>query len=111
MAMKIVQLEGKELSDLIERSVRKVLKEEGEGKSTNEDNSSELLTVDQAAEFLHLKKATIYGKVSKGELPVMKRSKRLYFLKDDLIKYLKDGRVGSIKDAEGDVMDYILKKK
>lgn len=52
----------------------------------------EFLTVEGAAEFLGIKVATVYGLNSRGELPVMKRSKRCYFSKLDLIDYLKAGR-------------------
>ena len=38
-----------------------------------------LLTIREAAEFLSLSVPTMYFKVSKGEIPCMKRSKRLYF--------------------------------
>ncbi|MDB9963714.1 helix-turn-helix domain-containing protein [Vicingaceae bacterium] len=57
------------------------------------EHSDELLGVKETAEFLSLSVQTIYGKVSKGELPVMKRSKKLYFSKDDLMNYLKRGRI------------------
>ena len=52
----------------------------------------QLLGVEETADFLGLSTQTIYGKVSKGELPVMKRSKKLYFSKFDLLDYLKRGR-------------------
>jgi len=51
-----------------------------------------LLNVHKAAEFLNLKVGTMYSKARKGELPVMKRSKRLYFSRTELLNYLKDGR-------------------
>ena len=51
------------------------------------------LTVNEAARFLSLSKFTIYSKVSKGEIPFMKRSKRLYFSKIALIEYIKVGKV------------------
>ncbi|NLI41356.1 MAG: helix-turn-helix domain-containing protein [Caldisericales bacterium] len=50
-----------------------------------------LLTIQEAAEFLRLTVPTMYGKVSKGELPVMKRGKRLYFSRTELLEYLKNG--------------------
>jgi len=56
------------------------------------EQPEQLLTIREAAEFLSLKVATMYSKVSKGELPVMKRSKRLYFSRTELLEYLKDGR-------------------
>lgn len=52
----------------------------------------ELLTVKDAATFLCLSVPTVYSLISKGELPVMKRSKRCYFSKLELVQYLKAGR-------------------
>src|SRR5690554_3466352 len=51
----------------------------------------ELMTIKQAGEFLHLTVQTLYNKVSKNEIPFMKRGKRLYFSKDKLIEYLQQG--------------------
>ena len=51
-----------------------------------------LLTVQEAARFLSLSVPTVYGLTSKGELPVMKRGKRCYFTKQELMQYLKEGR-------------------
>ena len=55
-------------------------------------NTDELLTVQDAAKFLSLSVPTIYGLIHKGELPVMKRSKRCYFSRHELLDYLKQGR-------------------
>lgn len=52
----------------------------------------QLMTVDQAAEFLTLAKPTIYAMLSRGELPNLKRGKRVYFQKSDLLNYLQAGR-------------------
>jgi len=52
----------------------------------------QFLSIQQAAEFLSLSVPTLYSKVSKGELPVMKRSKRLYFSRTELMEYIKEGR-------------------
>ena len=59
---------------------------------TGSETSDQLLTVEEAAEFLRLSTPTIYSKVSRGELPFMKRSKRLYFSKTELMEYVKEGR-------------------
>ena len=50
-----------------------------------------IMTIQEAAEFLHLKVPTLYSKCSKGELPVKKRFKRLYFSKLELMSYLNEG--------------------
>lgn len=67
----------------------------------------QLLTVEQAADYLNLSVPTIYGKVSKGELPVMKRGKRLYFSKTELLDYLKAGRKKSNAEIEAEAEAYL----
>lgn len=65
--------------------------------------AEQLLTVQSAAKFLSLSVPTIYGLISKGELPVMKRAKRCYFTKEDLISYLREGK----KQHAGDGSQYL----
>ncbi len=81
-----------ELQNLIEVSLKKVLSAERSNHSTPEQPQEEFLTIEQAAEFLKLTVPTLYSKTSKGELPAMKRGKRLYFSRLELVQYLKDGR-------------------
>jgi hypothetical protein len=73
-------------------------------------SSEQLLTVHGAGHFLHLSVPTIYSKVSKGELPVMKRNHRLYFSQIELLKYLKEGRKKSNAEIEAEVHNYLTKK-
>lgn len=71
----------------------------------------QLLTVQEAAQFLNLTVPTIYSKVSKGELPVMKRSKRLYFSSIELMAYLKLGRQKTNAEIEQEAEAYLSNKK
>jgi len=57
-----------------------------------DNDSGSLLTVDQAASLLHLSVATIYGLIHKREISSLKRGRRVYFKKEDLLQYLEDGR-------------------
>lgn len=75
------------------------------------DQPEQLLTIQEAAEFLSLTVPTMYSKVSKGELPVMKRSKRLYFSRTELLEYLKDGRKKSNAEIEAEAKAYLLNNK
>lgn len=79
-------------------------------KSNSSKPSDELLTVDECAQFLNLSKQTIYGLISKGKVPVMKRSKRCYFLKADLIEYLKAGKKKMSADIDLEVNNYLSQK-
>ncbi|MFV0290352.1 MAG: helix-turn-helix domain-containing protein [Mangrovibacterium sp.] len=75
------------------------------------EQPEQLLTVQEAAEFLSLKVPTMYSKSSNGELPVMKRGKRLYFSRTELLEYLKDGRKKSNAEIEQEAKAYLLSNK
>ncbi len=74
-------------------------------------SQSTLLTVREAAEFLSLAVPTVYSMVSKGEIPHMKRSKRLYFDRDELMSYLKEGRQATNEEIEDSALDCLTKKR
>ena len=78
---------------------------------TNNEQIEKLLTVDEAAEFLSLTVPTIYSKVSKRELPFMKRGKRLYFSSSELMEYLKQGRKKSNAEIEREAEAYLSNNK
>ncbi|MBB5638919.1 excisionase family DNA binding protein [Pedobacter cryoconitis] len=64
-----------------------------ENKSQNPQRPREdLLTIGQAAEFLNLSVPTLYTKVSRKEIPVNKRGKRLYFSMVELSDWVRSGR-------------------
>ena len=73
--------------------------------------TEELLTVQQTAKFLSLSVATVYGLISKGELPVMKRSKRCYFSRQELMNYLRQGRKKTVTETVDEADAYCLTKK
>ena len=75
------------------------------------ETPEQLFTIQQAANFLSLAVPTIYSMVSRGELPVMKRSKRLYFSRLELINYLKQGRKNTIAEAVSEAGQYLINKK
>ena len=77
----------------------------------SQQETEELLTVEDTAKFLSLSVPTIYGLIHKGELPVMKRSKRCYFLKTDLISYLKAGRQKTAAELSVEADAYLNSKK
>jgi len=75
------------------------------------DQPEKLLTIHEAAEFLSLTVPTMYSKVSKGELPVMKRANRLYFSRTELLEYLKQGRKKTNAEIESGADTYLINKK
>ena len=88
---KLIVTSSIELSALIEDSLKKVLSD----KIVQKDEGSglpELLSISQAAEYLNLAKQTLYGFTSKGEIPYLKRGKKLYFKKSELANWLSEGK-------------------
>jgi len=69
-----------------------------------------LLTIQEAADFLNLTVPTIYSKVSKNEIPFMKRSKRLYFSSIQLMEYVKQGRKPTNAEIEVEAEKYLKKR-
>jgi len=98
------------ISSISERVTANILKAVRNEQPTT-DQPEQLLTIQEAAEFLSLTVPTMYSKVSKGELPVMKRSKRLYFSRTELLEYLKDGRKKSKAEIEAEAKAYLLNNK
>lgn len=70
-----------------------------------------LLNIDEACQVLHLEKPTVYSKVSRGELPHMKKGKRLYFSKAALLEYIHSGRVKTNEELQECALDYLSIKR
>ena len=87
-----------------------------QSKSQNKGNTAQtaekdLLTVSQTADFLSLAVPTIYSMVSRGNLPFMKRSKRIYFSRTELMDYLKAGRKQTTAEMVENADQYMIKRK
>lgn len=69
------------------------------------------IPIQDAAQFLGLTVPTIYSKVSKGEVPVTKRGKRLYFFRSELLAYLREGRKKSNAEIEAEAESFLCNNK
>ncbi|MHA6697692.1 helix-turn-helix domain-containing protein [Chryseobacterium sp. A321] len=78
--------------------------------STNEVIERPIM-MQEASELLGLAVPTIYSKVSRGELPAMRRGNRLYFSPSELIAYLKTGRKKTSEDIFQEVDSFLLTQK
>lgn len=87
------------------------LKHQPKAVQASTQNSETPISISEAAGFLNLSVPTLYSKVSRGELPVMKRGKRLYFSRAELLAYLKAGRKKSNAEIEAEADQYLLKSK
>ena len=73
--------------------------------------AEELLTIQAAADFLKLTVPTLYGLVSRSQLPVSKRGKRLYFSKSELTAWIKEGRKKTLMEIQAEADTYLQIKK
>jgi hypothetical protein len=106
--MMILNFDSTEFAKIVKESLREVMKErELEG---SEVPTEQLLTAKDAAKLLDLTVHTIHNKANKGELPYMRRSKRIYFLRDELIEHLKAGRKRSNDEIEREAESYLNKR-
>jgi excisionase family DNA binding protein len=106
-----ISLPIEDLQTVIVDCVNSCLKNNKQVNAEPTKQPEQLLTIQEAAEFLKLTVPTIYSKVSKGELPVMKRSKRLYFSNTELMEYLKGGRKKSNAEIEQEAEAYMSNKE
>ncbi len=108
-AVTITQITPPELEILIENSIRKIL---GSQKHEHHLDSDHLLTIQEASAFLNLTVPTLYGYVHRAEIPVMKKSKRLYFSKQQLMDWVKEGQKKTISEIHEQASDFVnIRKK
>lgn len=67
------------------------------------------LTIEETSALIHLSKFTIYGLVHKNKIPFHKRGRRLYFLKSEIIEWLKMGKLEDKHTLQNKVDEYLLK--
>jgi excisionase family DNA binding protein len=63
----------------------------------------ELLTISDAAKLLKLSVATIYSKVCRNEIPANKQGKRLYFYREELLTWIKSGRIKTAAEIQREI--------
>lgn len=84
-----ISMSHDELAELIKKSVSEAFINKG---ITSQKNDSKLLNVKEAADFMDLATQTLYGYTSKRLIPFVKRGKKLYFQKEELEKWLLEGK-------------------
>lgn len=99
------------ISSISERVTANILKAVRNEQPTT-DQPEQPLIIDEVATLLHLTKPTVYSKVSKNEIPgVCKQGKRLYFDRQTIIDWIKQGRKKSNAEIEQEAKAYLLNNK
>lgn len=82
-----------------------------QAKNKTVSDADKALTVKEAAEFLNLAVPTVYSLVSKGLIPYNKKSKRIYFFKNELSDYLHSGKRKTLEEISSETHRYISIRK
>ncbi|AUP81220.1 MerR family transcriptional regulator [Flavivirga eckloniae] len=69
--------------------------------NSKEENKSDIIFIDEAADLTGYKKATLYSKVCRFEIPVLSRRKPLTFSRQAIIDWISNGKP-SLIDEETD---------
>lgn len=79
---------------------------------SSQDNAEtdQFLTIQEAAKFINLAVPTIYAMVAKNQIPFSKKSKRLYFSKQELTDFIKSGRKKTVSEIEAEAINAIGSK-
>jgi len=99
------QLSVQEVRQMFREEVRTVLKEYQPSKK--EDDTYDLMTIEETAEFIHMAVPSVYGLVHRKQIPYIKRGQRLIFEKKQIFEWLISGRQKTRKEIQADADQYI----
>ena len=98
------------ITELVNEAVQTAL-EQHQDASVNElvenNQKAEVLSADQAAEFLHIAKQTLYSMTSRRKIPFYKNGKKILFRRGDLEEWLNSGKHEQISKIEKDAKNYV----
>lgn len=98
------------ITELVNEAVQTALEQHQDASATElvENNQkAEVLSADQAAEFLHIAKQTLYSMTSRRKIPFYKNGKKILFRRGDLEEWLNLGKHEQISKIEKDARNYV----
>ncbi|GDX50892.1 excisionase [Bacteroidota bacterium] len=101
------------ITELVNEAVQVALEQHQETAITElaENNlKSEILNADQAAEFLHIAKQTLYSMTSRRKIPFYKNGKKILFRKGELQEWLNSGKHEQEKNIQREALRYVQDK-
>ena len=79
-------------------------------KSKIQPESDNPLNIKEAANLIGKTVPTLYGYCQRNEMPYSKNGNRLIFWKSELIEWLKQGKVKTLKELQADADAYLSNK-
>lgn len=73
--------------------------------------SDKPMTVKETAAFLNVSVSAIYKLTMTMEIPCNKKSKRIYFMRSDIIEWIKTGRRKTMSEIQAEADKYMLRTR
>lgn len=96
----IITIEKEELENIVCRAVESALIQAGLAREekSNEDINELVMKSSEVCRYLKMKISTLYQLTHKHEIPFNKKGKTMYFKKDEIDKWLAEGRQQTIAE-------------
>ncbi len=107
----LISMSVEEFQNIIIEAVNKCLAVTKQSQVIIESDEPEIMNIEQVSMFLHVSKATIYKWVMDREIPVSKKGKRLYFIRSELMEWVKTGKRKTNIEIDQEATNYIMRKK
>ncbi len=104
----LLSLNEAEFKAFLKEALTEILREV---KHKAEANMPDILNVSEAAAFLKLQISTLYEKTATRLIPHFKKGNRLYFYRKDLEDWLREGRVKTQRELQGDASTFTMSKQ
>lgn len=95
----------KVLTDQITEKILKAIQ------PSNTSDEDAFLSIEETAKIVNLTKATIYGLTHQKVIPYHKRGTRLYFLKSEILQWIRNGKTESKSELELRADAYLSKRR
>lgn len=79
-------------------------------KADNNPEADTPIGIKEASKFIGKTVTTVYGYCQRNEIPYNKVGNKLLFFKSELIEFIKQGKVKTLKELEADVELYLSNK-
>lgn len=76
-----------------------------------QESLPDILDIKQAASYLKLKVNTLYEKTSLKLIPHFKKGGKLLFVREELLKWVREGKVNTLSELQAQAANYDIKKR
>jgi excisionase family DNA binding protein len=99
------------VTPIIRDAVNQALEQYQSASDAHPLSVKEILTVEETATFLGVKKSWVYKMSHYKVVPHYTTGKRVYFKREDLLQWVMKNRIGSHEEIEQQALNYIVRNR